>query len=324
MNKRQYISSLLIGSRVDDTFIVAKKQIFKKKDGKDYCRLVLQDKTGKINAIIWTETLNQYGRFEQGDLVVVKGEVTSFEDEKQININKIEKIQLDLLSDLSDYIRVTSHDINTLKISLLEIIKEIKNPYLSKLLDLIFDQDFMTKFENSAAAVSFHHAYKGGLIEHTLSIAKSCLSIADRYPNVNRDILLTGAIIHDVGKVYEYSTRHIIEQTDQGKLLGHIAIGYNFVSQKIDQIEDFPQELKMHILHILLSHHGQLEYGSPQTPKTREAFIVFHLDNLDADIAGFEALSEETQDSDWSKYAKNFDGQLYLKTYSRKDEEVDI
>ena len=290
---------MLNGSKVDDTFIVAKKQIFKKKDGKDYCRLVLQDKTGKINAIIWTEILNQYGRFEQGDLVAVKGEVTSFEDERQINIKKIEKIQLDLLSDLSDYIRVTSHDINILRTGLFEIIKEIKNPCLSKLLELIFDHDFMTKFENSAAAVSFHHAYKGGLIEHTLSIAKSCCFMAEHYQNINRDILLTGALIHDVGKVYEYRTRHIIEQTDPGKLMGHIAIGYNLVSQKIDQIEGFPQELKMHILHILLSHHGQLEYGSPQKPKTREAFIVFHLDNLDADIAGFEALSEEAQDSDW-------------------------
>ena len=324
MNKQQYISNLLIGSKVDDTFIVARKQIFKKKDGKDYCRLVLQDRTGKINAIIWTEALNQYGRFEQGDLVAVKGDVASFEDEKQININKIEKMQLDLLSDMSDYIRVTPHDINTLRSGLIEIIGEIRNPHLSKLLELIFDHDFMAKFENSAAAVSFHHAYRGGLLEHTLSIARTCLFIAEHYPNINRDILLTGAVIHDVGKVYEYSTRHIIEQTDQGKLLGHIAIGYNLVSDRIDRMEGFPQDLKMHILHILLSHHGQLEYGSPQKPKTREAFIVFHLDNMDANIAGFEALSEEAQDSDWSKYAKNFDGQLYLKMYSSKDDDLEI
>ena len=191
----------------------------------------------------------------------------------------------------------------------------VKNPYLKKLLGLFFeDKKFEDDFKNAAAAVRYHHAFKGGLLEHTLSVTEICDAIYRVYRNLNYDLLISGAILHDIGKIREYRTQVTTEVTDEGKLLGHITIGYGWVLEKIKKIDGFPKDLSDRLLHIILSHHGQKEFGSPKRPKIPEAFVVYHVDYMDADIGGYNIILEENKSgSSWSDYLKNFDRSVFLK-----------
>jgi 3'-5' exoribonuclease len=194
-------------------------------------------------------------------------------------------------------------------------INSVKNIYLKKILEMFFEDDnFVTEFCNSTAAIQYHHASRGGLLEHTLSIVKICNWLAGHYKNLNRDLLVSGAIFHDVGKIREYELSIPIKFTDEGKLLGHITIGYGMVLEKILKIKGFPADLRDNLLHIILSHHGHKEFGSPRRPKTPEAFIVYHVDYMDAEIGGFNELLDENRGSaEWSEYLRNFERSLFLK-----------
>lgn len=196
-----------------------------------------------------------------------------------------------------------------------EYAARIKNPHLKKLIDLYFeDKEFVKDFKNAAAAVRYHHAFKGGLLEHTLAVTEICDAIFRVYHNLNYDLLISGAILHDIGKIREYKTLATTEVTDEGKLLGHITIGYGWVLEKIKQIKGFPGDLRDRLLHIILSHHGQKEFGSPKRPKILEAFIVYYVDHMDADIGGYNIILEENKSgSDWSDYVKNFERSVFLK-----------
>jgi 3'-5' exoribonuclease len=209
----------------------------------------------------------------------------------------------------------------------------ISNPYLKKLLGLFFDDEkFSEKFCSSTAAVQYHHAYTGGLLEHTLSMVRLCSGIIDNYRDIKavnddfKDLAIAGSVLHDIGKMEEYGTEKkgaLIKITDEGKLLGHISIGYGIILQKIGQINNFPTDLKDRLLHIILSHHGHKEFGSPKQPKTLEAFLVYHVDHLDADIAGIAGILENSSGgSDWSEYLKNFERSILLKEPNFPEEPV--
>lgn len=216
-------------------------------------------------------------------------------------------------------------------------IDSIKNSYLRKLLKIFFnDKSFVEQFCYSSAAVQYHHAYIGGLIEHTLSTVKLCNFIAENYKEIKavqkaythindfKDLIVAGAILHDIGKIEEYKAEKsgaFIKTSDKGKLIGHITIGYGMVLEKISKIKDFPVQLKDRLLHIILSHHGHKEFGSPKRPKTIEAFIVYHADHLDADIGGFSSAMENNADgAEWSEYLKNFDRSVLLKEFNLEEE----
>lgn len=315
--KNQYISELTNGSIINSAFVVSKKQISQKKDGSSYCRLELQDKSGKIKGVLWTETLERTKDFEVGDYVFVRGEVSIYGDELQANILTLQKIQDLKKVDLSDFIRTCPKDVEEMFSRLLSLIRSMKNPFLRDLLQKFFlDESFSDSFKKAAAAITYHHSYSGGLLEHTISVCETCDYMAGKYGNINRDLALAGAILHDIAKVHEYKVGVVIEMTDEGKLLGHIAMGYQMVAEKINEIEFFPADLRTHLLHILLSHHGQKESGSPRCPQTLEAFLVYHADTLDADIGSFNLLMGESPNSDWSRYAKNFERAVYLKFIS--------
>ena len=313
--KKQFISDLEAGARADSIFMVAKKQVRKKKNGDDYCAVTLQDKEGSIEGVAWTEIYRSAGNFTEGDLVSVEGDVKEYKQVKQLVINSIKKIENKEDIEYSDYIKTSRRDIDEMFAGIKEYAARIKNPHLKKLIDSYFeDKEFVKDFKNAAAAVRYHHAFKGGLLEHTLAVTEICNAISRVYHNLNYDLLISGAILHDIGKIREYKTVATTEVTDEGKLLGHITIGYGWVLEKIKQIDGFPGDLRDRLLHIILSHHGHKEFGSPKRPKILEAFIVYYVDHMDADIGGYNIILEENKGgSDWSDYVKNFERSVFLK-----------
>jgi len=314
-SKKQFISDLRTGTKAESIFMVARKQVRKKKNGDDYCAVTLQDKEGSIEGVLWTEIYLSAGNFTEGGLVSVKGDVREYKGSKQLVISSIKKIENKEDIEYSDYIKTSGRDIDEMFAGIKKYTARIKNPYLKKLIDLYFeDKEFVKDFKNATAAVRYHHAFKGGLLEHTLSVTEICDAISRVYHNLNYDLLISGAILHDIGKIREYKTAATTEVTDEGKLIGHITIGYGWVSEKIKQIDGFPVDLRDRLLHIILSHHGQKEFGSPKRPKILEAFIVYYVDHMDADIGGYNIILEENKSgSDWSDYVKNFKRSVFLK-----------
>jgi len=315
ISKKQFISDLEIGGKADSMFIVANKQVRKKKDGKTYCAVTLQDRAGSIEGVLWTEVYCNTKDFAEGDFVLVHGDIKEYKGCKQLVIDSIKKIESKENINYSDYLKTSGKNIGEMFGHIKKYIAGIKDPHLKKLLDLFFeDKKFENDFKNSAAAVRYHHAFKGGLLEHTLAVTEICDAIYRIYRNLNYDLLISGAILHDIGKIREYRTKVTTEVTDEGRLLGHITIGYGWILEKIKEINDFPADLSDRLLHIILSHHGQKEFGSPKRPKIPEAFIIHHVDYMDADISGYNIIMEENKSGNsWSDYLKNFDGSVFLK-----------
>ncbi len=315
IKKDQFISELSVGTRVDSVFAVARKQIRQKKNGEDFCTITLQDREGNIEGVLWTEVFCKTDDFAEGEFAAVKGDVREYKGRKQLVISSLAKLEDQDDIDHSDYVKTSGMDIEEMYSGIMEYTAGIKNLHLKKLLGLYFDdKQFVKDFKNTTAAILYHHAYKGGLIEHTLSVVKICDGISRVYPNLNHDLLICGALLHDIGKIDEYRTGVTSSVTDEGRLLGHIAIGYSWIQEKIKQVEGFSADLRNRLLHIILSHHGHKEFGSPKRPKILEAFIVYHVDHMDADIGGFNIVLEENKSGDdWSGYVKNFERPVFLK-----------
>ncbi|MDD5622727.1 MAG: HD domain-containing protein [Actinomycetota bacterium] len=315
ISKKQFISDLEVGGKADTIFIVANKHVRKKKDGKTYCAVTLQDRAGSIEGVLWTEVYCNTKDFAEGDFVLVRGDVKEYKGCRQLVIGSIIKIESKENIDYSDYIKTSGENIDEMFKRIKKYIAGIEDPHLKKLLDLFFeDKKFENDFKNSAAAVRYHHAFRGGLLEHTLSVTEICDAVYRIYRNLDYDLLISGAILHDIGKIREYRTKVTTEVTDEGRLLGHIIMGYGLVLEKIKEIDGFPADLSERLLHIVLSHHGQKEFGSPKRPRIPEAFIVYHVDYMDADIGGYNiAMEENKSGNDWSDYLRNFDRSVFLK-----------
>ena len=278
----RYIENLNEGMRVHDVYLCKTKNMAVTRNGKEYANVILQDKTGQIDAKIWDPDSPGIGEFEPMDFVTVDGNVTVFNGNRQLNINMIFKAE-EGNYDQSDYFPVTSCNIDEMKADLTDFINSVQNQYLSELLKSFFDDEaFMKSFAAHSAAKSIHHGFIGGLLQHTLSVAEICNDAARHYEFVNRDLLLAGAILHDIGKLNELSAFPANEYTDAGQLIGHIVIGYQMVSARIMKIPHFPKKLAAELLHLILSHHGELEYGSPKKPALVEALALSFADNLDA------------------------------------------
>lgn len=322
VKKEQFLSDLKVGDMVETSFVVSEKQVKKKKNGEDYCTVTLQDRSGTVEGVLWTEVFETSDDFKEGDIVEVKGILKEYRGSRQLIVNSLEKIEKDSVQDLSDYIKSTSKDIDGMFEEILGYIGSLESKYLKELLGLFMDdKKFATDYRTSTAAIRYHHAYQGGLLEHSLNVTKVCDMLAGIYDNLHRDLLICGAILHDVGKIREYSSGVNLKITNRGRLLGHITIGYGWVLEKIDQIKGFPKDLADRLLHIILSHHGHLEYGSPKRPKILEAFIVYHADHLDGDIGGFNIILENTSDeNEWSEYARNFERPVFIKQLDLEEE----
>ncbi len=299
----RYINELREGMNVSEIYLCKVKNISRTKAGKTYYSLVLQDKTGMIDTKIW-ELNNGIEHFEQLDYVKVDGNITSFQGSLQLNVRRL-RVAREGEYLPEDYIPSTDKDIKAMYRELSDYVNHIQNPYLRQLLVAFFgDQTFAKVFRTHSAAKRVHHGFMGGLLEHTLSVTKICDFFSTHYPILNRDLLISAALLHDIGKVDELSDFPENDYTDQGQLLGHIVMGTMMIDEKIKQISGFPEKLATELKHCILAHHGELEFGSPKKPALIEALALNFADNADAKMETFiEALAEENRnDSEWRGY----------------------
>lgn len=307
----RYISELHEGDMVSEVFLCKTKTSGTSKFGKTYYSLSLQDKTGMIDGKVW-ELNNAIGHFEAMDYIMVKGKVTNFQGNNQLNIEMIRKADEGEYQ-ISDYMPSTKKDIDEMYDELLAMIQRVQNPYLKELAMKVFveDKEFAKKFKIHSAAKSVHHGYIGGLLEHSVSVAKLCEQYAVLYPQLNRDLLVTTALFHDIGKAEELSVFPENDYTDEGQLVGHIVMGTIKLSKLMDEIQGFPAKLANEVKHCILSHHGELEFGSPKKPALAEALALSQADNLDAKMETFAEVIEKKQEGqEWSGFQRLFDTKI--------------
>lgn len=300
----RYIESFREGMHVSDVYLCKNKQIALTKSGKEYGNLIIQDKTGTVYGKIWDLGSPGIGNYEALDYVYIDGDVTVFQNSNQLNIKRIRKAEEGEYVP-GDYLPVSSKDVEIMYEELLGFINTIKNPYLKKLTASFFAEDagFAKAFKFHSAAKSVHHGFVGGLLEHTLSVVKLCDYYAAYYPILNRDLLITAAIFHDVGKTKELSTFPENDYTDDGQLLGHIIIGTEMIGERIRTISGFPEKTATELKHCILAHHGELEYGSPKKPALIEALALNLADNTDAKMETMlEVLKGAGDNQGWLGY----------------------
>ena len=294
----KYIETLREGERINEIYLCKVKQSALTKAGKPYDSLILQDKTGTLDAKIWDPGSVGIDEFEALDYVAVTGDITSFQGNLQLSIKRARKVG-EGEYDPKDYLPVSDKNIDEMYIELCGLIKTVTNPYLNQLLKSFFigDAEFEKRFKFHSAAKSVHHGFVGGLLEHTLSVAKNCDYFAKAYPILNRDLLITAAIFHDIGKLEELSVFPENDYTDEGQLLGHIMIGAELVGARIRTIEGFPVRLGNELKHCILAHHGELEFGSPKKPALVEALALSFADNLDAKMETIREIFAGTSEN---------------------------
>lgn len=302
-----------LNKEIISDFLVVQKEL--REGTKDfYIRLRLADKTGSIPGNVWNNAKAVAEKFEEGDVVSVKGVVISYKTQIQITVNKIQKLAEEEY-DIAEFMEATSKDVNKLSEKLFTFIDRINEPNLKKLLLEIFeDKEFYTRFAKAPAAKTWHHNYLGGLLEHTISIATICDFVSHLYP-VDKDLLITGALLHDIGKVAEYDIKNKIEFSVEGRLIGHIPLGDQLVSNQAGKLNNFPPELLMKLRHLILSHHGEYEKASARLPQTLEAIVLHHADNLDAQTVGVVQIKEQMQndDAEWSEFDRLNERYYYIK-----------
>lgn len=281
----KFINTLKEGERISEIYLCRKKTSMQTKAGKPYESLVLQDKTGNLDGKIWDPSSSGIDDFDELDYICVTGDVISYNNNLQLNIKRV-RIAMSNEYDPTDYMPSSDKNPDTMYQTLLDIIESIQAPYMKALLKSFFveEEGFADKFKFHSAAKSVHHGYVGGLLEHTLSVTQICAFYADHYDFLDRDLLLTAAILHDIGKLYELSPYPKNDYTDAGQLLGHIMIGAQMVQERIEKIDDFPPTKALELIHCILAHHGELEYGSPKKPALAEAIALSFADNADAKL----------------------------------------
>lgn len=306
-----YINELRDGEMISEVYLCKNKVVAKTKAGKSYYSMQLQDKTGMIDAKVW-ELTNAIAHFEPMDFIRVDAQVTSFNGSLQLNVKRVRVADTGEY-DAADYMPCSQKNIDSMYEQLVAIINSVKDEYLHKLLSMFFieDKEFADRFKKHSAAKSIHHGFIGGLLEHSLSVAKLCSYLADNYPVLKRDLLITAAICHDIGKIDELSEFPENDYTDEGQLVGHIVMGAMMISEKIAQIPGFPTVLANELKHCILAHHGELEYGSPKKPSLIEALALAHADNIDAKLQTFTEVLNANQDkAGWLGFNKMFESNI--------------
>ena len=307
----KYLRDYKEGDRVLDVYLCKHKQSAVTKNGKSYDNLILQDKTGVMDAKIWDPNSAGIAEFDALDYIEVYGEITSFNGILQVNVKRVRKVfEGEYIP--SDYLPMTKKDIEEMFKELKSYMSSLQNVYLKKLLHAFFveDAEFVKKFKYSSAAKAVHHGFVGGLLEHTLSVTKMCDYYTSVYPILNRDLLLAAAICHDIGKTKELSSFPENDYTDEGQFLGHIVMGTEMVGEKIRKIDGFPKVLENELKHCIISHHGEFEFGSPKKPAIVEAIALNFADNTDAKIQSFTELMENRNESGWTGFNRLFDSNV--------------
>ncbi len=308
----RFIAELRDGDMISSIYLCKNKRTLQTKAGKNYYSMQLHDKTGVVDGKVW-DINNGIEHFDSMDYIQVDAQVTSYQGAIQLNIRRIRKAK-EGEYDPRDYMPYSKKNIDEMYNEMTDIIKSVKEPHLSALLKMVFmeDEDFIKRFKIHSAAKTMHHNFAGGLLEHSLSVAKLCDFYAHGYPVINRDLLITAALLHDIGKMDEISAFPENDYTDEGQLIGHIVKGVIIVDEKIKAIDGFPEKLSNELKHCILSHHGELEFGSPKKPAIIEAVALSFADNTDAKLEGFVELldSSSNQNNDWLGFNKMFDSNV--------------
>jgi 3'-5' exoribonuclease len=289
---------------VTSTFVVVAKQIKPKKSGEPYLALTLGDRSGQLEAKMWDNVEQVLEAFEQDDFLKVKGLINKYKQRFQLTIHKLRKLGESEI-EFADYLPKTTKNIDELWQTLTNFVARFENPYLKALVQAFMaDPEVAAAYRNAPAAKTLHHAYIGGLLDHVVSLFRSCDLICQNYPHINRDLLLTGAFLHDIGKIHELTYNRSFSYTTKGQLLGHMIIELEMLQAKLALLPAFPEELKTLVEHLIISHHGEYEFGSPKLPMFPEALMLHYLDDLDSKMEAMRAQFEREVglDSPWSSY----------------------
>lgn len=313
--KSPYVSELRPNQVTTATFLVHIKDIRQKKSGEPYLSLLLGDRTGEVDAKMWDNVAEVMDTFDRDDFVKVKGLLQIFQNRPQLTIHKMAKIH-DAEVNFADYFPASERDPLEMFTELRGIVSSVGNPHLRGLLNAFMDDDEIARrYRMAPAAKSVHHAYLGGLIEHVLSVCRLCQAMASHYPHVDLDLLLTGAVLHDVGKINELTYDRSFAYSTEGQLLGHIVIGLRMVQEKISLLPDFPPRLRTLVEHMIVSHHGELDFGSPKVPLFAEALLLHHLDNLDSKMECMRNMVAKDRHVEgyWTGYSASLDRSVLKK-----------
>ena len=300
-----------VGDRVDKVMVVAKK-VARDYSGGRFLLLQFSDSEGVLKGVYWGVPYSVENSVMTNDILTVQGEVQEYQGALQIKVNSLEKLSSEEF-DPTLFIPSSSRDTGAVYEEILAVTGKVENPYIRELLDAVFGNDsFRERFLKAPAAKGWHHSYVGGLAEHLFDMLKIALAVAEVYPEVDRDLLIAGVLLHDLGKLAELSVTNHIDYTDRGRLLGHISIGVEFLDEYLRGMEEFPVELELRLKHMILSHHGRLEHGSPVLPMTLEALLLGYIDNMDAQVRGaLMSMERGGGEGNWTDYVKLLDRFLY-------------
>src|SRR3954465_11319447 len=315
---RRYVNQLINGDSVDESFLVADKQLRANRQGNLYLHLELRDKSGSVGARLWNANEGLARTFEPGDYLHVRGKTQVFQGALQIILSHVEVVDPARIAP-EDYLPPSTPNVARLTPRLRELLFSMTNPHLRGLVEcFLIDEEFLRKFTVAPAGVKNHHAYHGGLLEHVVTLLTAADRIADLYPDLDRDLLLTGIFLHDIGKVDELSYDRAFGYSDEGQLVGHLVMGVEMLRDKVEQTADltgeaFPPELLLRLKHMIVSHHGTHEFGSPKLPMTLEAIALHYLDNLDAKIHAFsrEIRDDPCRESTWTPFQQSLGRRLF-------------
>jgi len=281
------ISDLEPGKRVQGRFLVARKELRQGGRAGLFLDLTLCDATGRVPARVWDNAATIGEGFAAGDVVEVTGMAETYREELQLRLDQVRAVPPEEV-DRSEFLPRSSKDLEALEKRLAEVVKSIENRHLKELVMSFFqEKEFRGRFRTAPGAKALHHAYVGGLLEHTVEVAELCEKVVELFPELDRDLLLAGALLHDIGKMEELSWETAFDYTDEGQLLGHLVLGERLVRERAERMEGFPEELKLRLSHLILSHHGTAEFGSPKPPTTAEAIALHHAEDLDAKVNMF-------------------------------------
>jgi 3'-5' exoribonuclease len=318
---RRYVQQMTDGETIEEVYLVTDKQLRANRNGNLFLQLELRDRTGAISARLWNAGEHLFRSFDEGDFLLVKGKVQLFQGALQMILSHLERVENQKV-ELADFLPHTEHDVSKLLERLRQTLRKIANPHLRGLVEcFLMDDEFLAAFCKAPAGIRLHHAYLGGLLEHVVTLLDAADRLLPLYPDLDRDLLLTGVFLHDIGKVRELSFGRVFAYTDEGQLIGHIVIGVEMLNEKAAKVPDltgepFPRELLWRLKHMILSHHGQYEYGSPKLPMTPEAIALHHLDNLDAKVHSFtrDIRDDRNQASAWTPFNQSLQRRLYKGT----------
>lgn len=302
--KKQFVNQFRSGQAVSDLFVLSDKTLGHKKDGAPYLNLTLSDKTGRIRGVVWDNVEHISSCAAAGDFVYVQGAVSEYRGDLQVVVKDVSKKSEGI--DAADFLPATGRDTEQMFERLKTLGDTLESDSLRGLLDRFWqDSGFVSKFKKAPAAKKMHHAYIGGLLEHTLSLALLADRVAGHYSGIDRDLLIMGAILHDIGKIHEFTYDSRIDYSDEGRLVNHIVIGIRMIEEKMGGTTSISESRALLLKHLVLSHHGSREFGSPEPPKTLEAVLLNYLDEIDSKITGIrEFMDSQDPDADWTAYHK--------------------